>query len=50
MRRLGRDSARVQCAAGKPGEALAQSLACARSRMLTAIEQALLLRELIEGQ
>jgi len=50
LRRLGRDTARVQCASCTLSEALAQLLACAQSRALAAIEQALLLRELIDGQ
>ena len=50
LRRLGRDTARVQCASGTLAQALAQLLACAQSRSLAAIEQALLLRELIDGQ
>ncbi len=51
LRRLGRDTARVQCAGGTLADALAQLLACAQSRSLAAIEQALLLlRELIDGQ
>jgi ParB-like chromosome segregation protein Spo0J len=50
LRRLGRDTARVQCCSCTVGEALAQLLACAQSRALAAIEQALLLRELIDGQ
>jgi ParB-like chromosome segregation protein Spo0J len=50
LRRLGRDTARVQCCNGTVGEALAQLLACAQSRAMVAIEQALLLRELIEAQ
>jgi ParB-like chromosome segregation protein Spo0J len=50
LRRLGRDTARVQCRSGTLAQALAQLLACAQSRSLAAIEQALLLRELIDGQ
>lgn len=50
LRRLGRDTARVQCRSGSVGQALAQRLACAQPRALAAIEQALLLRELVEGQ
>lgn len=49
LRRLGRDTARVQCSSGSVGQALAQRLACAQPRALAAIEQALLLRELIES-
>jgi ParB-like chromosome segregation protein Spo0J len=49
LRRLGRDTARVQCCNGTIGQALAQLLACAQSRAMLAIEQALLLRELIEA-
>lgn len=49
LRRLGRDTARVVCACGTLADALAQLLACAQSRSLAAIEQALLLRELIDG-
>ena len=43
LRRLGRDTARVQCCSATVAEALAQLLACAQSRALAAIEQALLL-------
>ena len=50
LHRLGRDTARVQCCHSTIGEALAQLLACAQSRAMVAIEQALLLRELIEAQ
>jgi ParB family chromosome partitioning protein len=50
LRRLGRDTARVQCCSGTIGQALAQQLACAQSRAMAAIEQALLLRELIDAQ
>jgi ParB family transcriptional regulator, chromosome partitioning protein len=50
LRRLGRDTARVRCSSDTLAQALAQLLACAQSRALAAIEQALLLRELIDGQ
>ncbi|HSW27779.1 MAG TPA: hypothetical protein VLJ62_33805 [Burkholderiaceae bacterium] len=50
LRRLGRDTARVQCCGCTIGQALAQQLACAQSRAMAAIEQALLLRELIDAQ
>ena len=50
LRRLGRDTARVRCSSDTLAQALAQLVACAQSRALTAIEQALLLRELIDGQ
>jgi ParB family chromosome partitioning protein len=50
LRRLGRDTARVECWGGTVEEALAQMLARSRSRVFTAIEEALLLRELIQGQ
>jgi ParB-like chromosome segregation protein Spo0J len=50
LRRLGRDTARVECWGGTVQEALAQMLARSRSRVFTAIEEALLLRELMQGQ
>jgi ParB-like chromosome segregation protein Spo0J len=50
LRRLGRDTARVRCSSSTLAQALAQLLACTQSRALAAIEQALLLRELIDGQ
>ncbi len=50
LRRLGRDTARVECWGGTVEQALAQMLARSRSRVFTAIEEALLLRELIQGQ
>lgn len=50
LRRLGRDTARVECWSGTVEEALAQMLARSRSRVFTAIEEALLLRELMQGQ
>jgi ParB family chromosome partitioning protein len=50
LRKLGRDTARVECWAGTVQEALAQMLARSRSRVFTAIEEALLLRELMDGQ
>lgn len=50
LRRLGRDTAPVQCRSGSVAQALAQRLACAQPRGLVAIGQALLLRELVEGQ
>jgi ParB family transcriptional regulator, chromosome partitioning protein len=50
LRRLGRDSARVECWSCTLPEALAQLLACSQSRTFAAIEEALLLRELIDAQ
>ena len=50
LRKLGRDSARVECWSGTVEDALAQVLARSRSRAFTAIEEALLLRDLMEGQ
>lgn len=46
---LGRDTAQVQCWDCPLEQALAQLLACSGSRALAAIEQALLLRELIDA-
>lgn len=50
LRKLGRDTARVECWSGTLAEALAQVLACSRSRAFMAIEEALLLRELMNGR
>jgi ParB-like chromosome segregation protein Spo0J len=50
LRRLGRDTVRVECWSGPLGAALAQVLARSRTRAFTALEEALLLRELMEGQ
>lgn len=49
LRRLGRDTAQVQCWACPLEQALAQILARSRSRSFAAIEEALLLRELIDA-
>jgi len=49
LRRLGRDTAQVQCWSCPVGEALAQVLARAGSRPFMPIEEALLLRELIDA-
>ena len=49
LRRLGRDTASVQCWSCPVGEALAQVLARAGSRAFMPIEEALLLRELIDA-
>ena len=48
--RLGRDTAQVQCWSGPVSQALTQVLARTGSRAFTPIEEALLLRELIQGQ
>jgi hypothetical protein len=50
LRRLARDTVRVECWSGPLGAALAQLLARSRSRAFTAIEEALLLRELMDEQ
>lgn len=50
LRRLGRDSALVECWSCTLPEALAQLLARSHSRAFAAIEEALLLRELIDAQ
>ena len=50
LRKLGRDIARVECWNCTMTEALAQVLARSRSRAFTAIEEALLLRDLMDGQ
>jgi ParB family chromosome partitioning protein len=47
--RLGRDTAQVQCWSSPVGQALAQVLARSRSRSFAAIEEAMLLRELIDA-
>jgi ParB-like chromosome segregation protein Spo0J len=49
LRRLGRDTAQVQCWSCPVGQALAQVLARSGSRAFTAIEEAMLLRELIDA-
>jgi len=49
LARLGRDTARVQCWDCPVGEALAQLLARSGSRAFTPIEEAMLLRELIDA-
>ena len=49
LRRLGRDTAKVQCWSCPVGQALAQVLARAGSRPFMPIEEALLLRELIDA-
>jgi ParB-like chromosome segregation protein Spo0J len=49
LRKLGRDTARVECWSCTVAEALAQVLARSRSRAFTAIEEALLLRDLVTG-
>lgn len=49
LSRLGRDTAQVQCWGCPVGQALAQLLARSGSRSFTAIEEALLLRELIDA-
>ena len=50
LRKLARDTARVECWGGTVQDALAQVLARSRSRAFTAIEEALLLRDLMDGQ
>jgi ParB-like chromosome segregation protein Spo0J len=49
LRRLGRDTAQVQCWNCPVGQALTQVLAHTGSRQFTPIEEALLLRELIDA-
>ena len=49
LAQLGRDTAQVQCWSCPLGQALAQMLARSGSRSLAAIEEALLLRELIDA-
>jgi ParB-like chromosome segregation protein Spo0J len=49
LRRLGRDTAQVQCWSCPVGQALTQVLARSGSRQFTPIEEALLLRELIDA-
>jgi ParB-like chromosome segregation protein Spo0J len=49
LRRLGRDTARVDCWACDLAEAVLGVLARSQSRPLAAIEEALLVRELVEG-
>lgn len=50
LRKLGRDTARVECWQGSASQALAQVLAGSQSRAFCAIEEAMLLRELMGGQ
>ena len=49
LRRLGRDTAQVQCWSCTVGQALTQVLARSGSRAFTPIEEAMLLRELIDA-
>jgi len=49
LRKLGRDTARVECWSCTVAEALVQVLARSRSRAFTAVEEALLLRDLVNG-
>ena len=49
LRKLGRDTARVECWSCSVAEALAQVLARSRSRAFTAVEEALLLRDLVDA-
>ena len=49
LRRLGRDTAQVQCWSCPVGQALTQVLARSGSRQFSPIEEALLLRELIDA-
>lgn len=49
LRRLGRDTARVECWACDLAEAVLGVLARSQSRPLAAIEEALLVRELVQG-
>lgn len=49
LRRLGRDTARVECWACDLAEAMLANLARGQSRPLAAIEEALLVRELVQG-
>jgi ParB-like chromosome segregation protein Spo0J len=49
LSQLGRDTARAQCWSCPVGEALAQLLARSGSRVFTPIEEAMLLRELIDA-
>ena len=50
LRKLGRDTVLVECWSDTVSDALAQVLARSRSRAFTAIEEALLLRDLMDGQ
>ena len=50
LRKLGRDTVRVECWSGTVAQGLAQVLARSRSRAFSSIEEALLLRELMDGQ
>ena len=50
LRKLARDTARVECWDVTVEEALAQVLARSRSRAFMAIEEALMLRDLMQGQ
>jgi len=49
LRKLGRDTVRVECWSCTVAQALVQVLARSRSRAFTAIEEALLLRDLVAG-
>jgi ParB family chromosome partitioning protein len=49
LKRLGRDTAQVQVWRCELAQGLLQALACAQARRLDPIEEALLLRELLEG-
>jgi ParB family transcriptional regulator, chromosome partitioning protein len=50
LRKLGRDTVRVECWSCTVNDALARVLARSRSRAFTAIEEAWLLRDLMDGQ
>jgi ParB-like chromosome segregation protein Spo0J len=50
LRKLGRDTALVECWSCTVVEALVQVLARSRSRAFTAVEEALLLRDLVDAQ
>ena len=50
LRKLGRDTVRVECWSCTVRDALARVLARSRSRAFTAIEEALLLRDLMDGK
>jgi ParB-like chromosome segregation protein Spo0J len=50
LRKLGRDTAWVECWRCSVAQALAQLLARSRSRAFTAVEEALLLRDLVDAQ
>lgn len=49
LKRLGRDTAQIQVWRCEVAQGLLQALACAQARRLDPIEEALLLRELLEG-